>query len=103
MRHERSGTALGRRIAGILAIVAAVIATIASGVSAQNPPRTSLDVAVIGVSASTWPAIVAREKGFFAEEGLDVNFSSAGASARVLQQVVAGAANIGSSSLVDTF
>jgi NitT/TauT family transport system substrate-binding protein len=57
---------------------------------------------VIGVSVSIWPAIVAREKGFFKEEGLDVDIVTTGSSARSLQQVAAGVASFGSSSMVDT-
>jgi ABC-type nitrate/sulfonate/bicarbonate transport system substrate-binding protein len=57
---------------------------------------------VIGVSVSIWPAIVAREKGYFREHGLDIDFIDSGASARSVQQVAAGSAAIGSSSMVDT-
>jgi NitT/TauT family transport system substrate-binding protein len=62
----------------------------------------TIPAAVIGVSVSIWPAIVAREKGFFKEEGLDIEMITAGSSARSLQQVAAGVANFGSSSMVDT-
>jgi NitT/TauT family transport system substrate-binding protein len=63
---------------------------------------TTVSAAIIGISVSIWPAIVADKKGFFAEEGLKIDFISAGASARSLQQVAAGSAEIGSSSMVDT-
>ncbi len=62
----------------------------------------TVSAAIIGISVSIWPAIVADKKGFFAEEGLKIDFISAGASARSLQQVAAGSAEIGSSSMVDT-
>jgi ABC-type nitrate/sulfonate/bicarbonate transport system substrate-binding protein len=32
---------------------------------AQQPNKTTVTAAVIGVSVSIWPAIVAKEKGFF--------------------------------------
>ncbi|MCK9914346.1 ABC transporter substrate-binding protein [Microbacteriaceae bacterium K1510] len=64
--------------------------------------QVTVPAAVIGVSVSIWPAIVAREKGFFKEEGLDVDIITAGSSARSLQQVAAGVASFGSSSMVDT-
>jgi NitT/TauT family transport system substrate-binding protein len=67
-----------------------------------QPAPTTISATVIGVSVSIWPAIVADAKGFFAEEGLKVDFISAGASARALQQVAAGSAEIGSSSMVDS-
>ena len=62
----------------------------------------SVPAVVIGISVSIWPAIVADQKGFFAAEGIRVDMISAGASARSLQQVAAGSAEIGSSSMVDT-
>ncbi|MBV9970008.1 MAG: ABC transporter substrate-binding protein [Xanthobacteraceae bacterium] len=63
---------------------------------------TPLPVVVISVSVTIWPAIVADRKGFFKAEGLAVDFINSGASARSLQQVAAGSAPIGSSSMVDT-
>ncbi len=68
---------------------------------AQTAP-TTVTATIIGVSVSIWPAIVADRKGFFAEEGVKVDMIAAGASARSLQQVAAGSADIGSSSMVDT-
>jgi ABC-type nitrate/sulfonate/bicarbonate transport system substrate-binding protein len=69
---------------------------------AQSAALTPLPVVVISVSVTIWPAIVADKKGFFKQEGLDVDFINSGASARSLQQVAAGSAPIGSSSMVDT-
>lgn len=68
---------------------------------AQTPPPT-VTATIIGVSVSIWPAIIADQKGFFVEEGVNVDMISAGASTRALQQVAAGSAEIGSSSMVDT-
>jgi NitT/TauT family transport system substrate-binding protein len=70
--------------------------------SLTNSRLTNVPTVVIGVSVSIWPAIVAKEKGFFAEQGLDIDFIDSGASARSIQQVAAGSAEIGSSSMVDT-
>jgi NitT/TauT family transport system substrate-binding protein len=70
--------------------------------AASAAPLSTVTAAVIGVSSSIWPAIVAEQKGFFAEQGLDVQIISSGSSARSLQEVAAGAADIGSSSMVDS-
>jgi len=70
-------------------------------VRAASAP-VKVTAAVIGVSVSIWPAIVSKEKGFFKEEGLDVDLISTGSSSRSLQQVAAGVAQVGSSSMVDT-
>jgi ABC-type nitrate/sulfonate/bicarbonate transport system substrate-binding protein len=69
---------------------------------AQGAALTPLPVVVISVSVTIWPAIVADKKGFFKDEGLDFDLINSGASARSLQQVAAGSAPIGSSSMVDT-
>src|SRR5271155_5518451 len=93
---------LGRRFsAGVLAF--GLVLTVSGTASTQTlPPAVEVDVGIIGVSSSIWPAIVAEKKGFFAAEGLHVSFVSVGASARVAQQVAAGSLSIGSSSFVDT-
>jgi ABC-type nitrate/sulfonate/bicarbonate transport system substrate-binding protein len=72
------------------------------GLPAAAQSRTTLSAVVIGVSVSIWPAIVADKKGFFADEGLDFDLINSGSSARSLQQVAAGSAQIGSSSMVDS-
>jgi ABC-type nitrate/sulfonate/bicarbonate transport system substrate-binding protein len=82
-----------------LAILASLLG---SDAGAQRATPTTVSAVVIGVSVSIWPAIVADQKGFFAEEGLKLDFISSGASARSLQQVAAGSADIGSSSMVDS-
>jgi NitT/TauT family transport system substrate-binding protein len=85
------------------ALVGVALVAFAAGLApARAAEPTTLTAAIIGISVSIWPAIVADKKGFFAEEGLKVDFISAGASARSLQQVAAGSAEIGSSSMVDT-
>ena len=84
----------------VLALAAAVALLAVPAARAQTPPTVT--ATIIGVSVSIWPAIVADQKGFFTEEGVKVDMISAGASARSLQQVAAGSAEIGSSSMVDT-
>lgn len=71
-------------------------------VAAQPAKPTTVTAAVINVTVSIWPALVAKNKGFFKDEGLNVNIVTSGKSSRSVQQVAAGAANIGSSSMVDT-
>jgi NitT/TauT family transport system substrate-binding protein len=84
-------------LAGAAAL--AGLATLAPGRAQTAPPTVT--ATIIGVSVSIWPAIVADQKGFFVEEGVKVDIISAGASTRSLQQVAAGSAEIGSSSMVD--
>lgn len=89
-------------------ILAPALGVLLAASALADPPdanaqgRTPLPVVVIGVNVTVWPAIVADKKGFFAEEGLDFDLINSGASARSLQQVAAGSAPIGSSSMVDS-
>ncbi|MDO9413285.1 MAG: ABC transporter substrate-binding protein [Pseudolabrys sp.] len=91
---------LGSAIA--IGTLAATLALNPQAAVAQTAPPVTVTAAVIGVSISIWPAIVANEKKFFEEEGIKLDIVSAGASARALQQVAAGVAQVGSSSMVDT-
>ena len=79
-----------------------LLAGLIGGNAARAQTLTPLPVVVISVSVTIWPAIVADKKGFFKEEGLDFDLINSGASTRSLQQVAAGSAPIGSSSMVDT-
>ena len=74
----------------------------ASPAALAQPAKTPLSAVVISVTVSIWPAIVADKKGYFKDEGLDFDFINSGASTRSVQQVAAGSAPIGSSSMVDT-
>ena len=69
---------------------------------AAAQPLTPLPAVVISVSVTIWPAIVADRKGYFKDEGLDFEFINSCSSTRSAQQVAAGSAPIGSSSMVDT-
>jgi NitT/TauT family transport system substrate-binding protein len=80
------------------------LATLMGGFAAPLPALAGepLSAVVISVSVTIWPAIVADKKGFFKDEGLDFDFINSGSSTRSAQQVAAGSAPIGSSSMVDT-
>jgi ABC-type nitrate/sulfonate/bicarbonate transport system substrate-binding protein len=89
-------------IAG-LAFASPLLAVLAAPPTAvAQPAGTPLSAVVISVSVTIWPAIVADKKGYFKDEGLDFEFINSGSSTRSAQQVAAGSAPIGSSSMVDT-
>jgi NitT/TauT family transport system substrate-binding protein len=85
-----------------LAAAGLIAASLAPHRAVAQAAGTPLSAVVISVSVTIWPAIVADRKGFFKAEGLDFEFINSGASTRSLQQVAAGSAPIGSSSMVDT-
>jgi NitT/TauT family transport system substrate-binding protein len=93
-----------RRLSTTLLAVTLAVALTFGGreAAAQRAAPATVTATVIGVSVSIWPAIVAKDKGFFEEEGVRLDMITAGSSARSLQQVAAGVAHVGSSSMVDT-
>lgn len=71
--------------------------------SASNArAQTKVTLAYIGITASNWPDLVAQQKGFFKEEGLDVDWVVAGQSAKVIQLVMAGGAEFGNANAPDS-
>jgi NitT/TauT family transport system substrate-binding protein len=85
----------------ILNGLALALCLAAGGARAAEPAKVTL--AYIGMTASNWPGLVAQQKGFFKDEGIDVDWIQTGQSSKSAQQVAAGVADIGSSSMVDTF
>src|SRR5712664_2554660 len=83
-----------------LVLAAPLCAGLAAPPALAQSAGTPLSAVVISVSV--WPAIVADRKGYFKDEGLDFDFINSGSSTRSAQQVAAGSAPIGSSSMVDT-
>jgi NitT/TauT family transport system substrate-binding protein len=78
------------------------LATTASTHSLAQP-TTKVVLSIGSITATNWPGLVAQEKGFFKDEGLDVEWVQSGQSSKAAQQVMAGVAQFGSSSMVDTF
>ena len=85
-----------------LVLAAPLCAGLAARPAVAQSAGTPLSAVVISVSVTIWPAIVADKKGYFKDEGLDFDFINSGSSTRSAQQVAAGSAPIGSSSMVDT-
>src|SRR5712672_2757615 len=85
-----------------LVLAAPLCAGLAAPPALAQSAGTPLSAVVISVSVTIWPAIVADRKGYFKDEGLDFDFINSGSSTRSAQQVAAGSAPIGSSSMVDT-
>jgi NitT/TauT family transport system substrate-binding protein len=81
-----------------LAIAVAVIAPFAA--SAQTPPPATLRLAVIPVANFT-PLVVARDKGFFTEENLNVTWTTVAQGAIAVEAVYGGSAEIGGSAIFE--
>ncbi|MBE1207415.1 ABC transporter substrate-binding protein [Aminobacter carboxidus] len=87
------GSRLTRRTLFGAAIGATVLAVGLTGAQAQTKDVT---VVLPGSSALAWyPMIVAKQQGFFAEEGLNVSIQSLDGSGAVIQAMEAGRAEFG--------
>jgi NitT/TauT family transport system substrate-binding protein len=67
---------------------------------AQKPPATAVRVAALPLTNFT-PLLIAREKGWFAEENLSVTWTMAAQGAVAVQAVVGGSAEFGSSGVLE--
>jgi ABC-type nitrate/sulfonate/bicarbonate transport system substrate-binding protein len=74
-------------------------------VSSSNQPSPanaqtlqSIDFGLTAKTASEWPTLVADSLGFFAKNGVKLNYIIAGSSAAVSQQLAAGSVNMGGNS-----
>ncbi|MDB5411207.1 MAG: transporter substrate-binding protein [Rhodospirillales bacterium] len=82
------------------AAAALFLVAIASGSSARA--EETITVGTVGTGSSlNWPVYIAQEQGFFAKQGLSVDYVAAPSSAAVQQQVAAGSVDLGSGGLVD--
>ncbi len=73
----------------------AVLAVSAPAARAQAPGLTPVTFAIIGPNASEWPVFIAKQQGFFRDEGLDVSIVLAATPANVMNAVATNAANLG--------
>jgi NitT/TauT family transport system substrate-binding protein len=77
------------------------VAASGPGVAAAAPAPTELNYASTTLGWNLAPQIIAKEKGFFAGEGLSVETVITGQSATVCQQLLARAVEVGGCSLND--
>ncbi len=83
-----------KRIIGALAALVAGVA-ITTGAAAQAPEKKKLTIAVGGKSLFYYlPLTVAERKGYFKEEGLEVEIPDFAGGARALQALVGGSADM---------
>jgi len=82
-----------RFIAAIVAVFAAI--AFASAASAQAPEKKKITIAVGGKNLFYYlPLTVAERKGYFKDEGLDVEIADFAGGARALQAMVGGSADM---------
>src|SRR5690349_13080297 len=85
---------------------AVIIASLAAGVVPQAAAQTKAPPAVIRVVeipiANFTPLLVARDKGYFSEENLQVTWSPVAQGAVAVEAVFGGSAEVGGSAVFET-
>ncbi len=66
----------------------------AAAPAAAAPQRTTLSYGITGYLASYWPSFVAMNKGFFADQGIDIDIVLTESSARGAQTIASGSVDI---------
>jgi NitT/TauT family transport system substrate-binding protein len=79
----------------ISAVCAGALALAVPAARAQTPALTPVTFTIIAPNASEWPVLIAKQQGFFRDEGLDVAIVSAGTQPNVMNAVATNAANLG--------
>lgn len=75
-----------------------------SAAPSSTPPRTSLTIGQISKSVAFFPIFVARDKGYFAQQGLTVNDPSLlGTGAKLAAALVSGSIDVGGGVMTDAF
>lgn len=87
---------------------ALAIATVATGLAFGAPPAlaqaaqpVTVTMGLVTKIALAWPLYVGDAKGWFAENGVKLDFVTTGGSAKTAQQLAAGAVHIGHAGLPD--
>jgi NitT/TauT family transport system substrate-binding protein len=93
----------GTRTTTLLAASAVAIGLAFAGTpaAAQPGPPTSVTMGLVTRIALAWPLYVANAKGWFAENGVKIDFVITGGSARTVQQLAAGSVHIGHAGMPD--
>jgi NitT/TauT family transport system substrate-binding protein len=85
----------GARVLHRLVLSLCVVVTIALGATPSVALETVTALTTGKGSAYDWPCYVAKNKGFFAEVGIDLDLVAASSSAAQVQQLTAGSAGLG--------
>jgi NitT/TauT family transport system substrate-binding protein len=88
-------------VLGALSVALAAIWTNAQSVAQTKPPPTAIRVVALPIANFT-PLLVARDKGYFADENLSVTWTNVAQGGVAIQAVFGGSAEIGGSATFET-
>ena len=91
------------RSAAILAAGAALLAVLAQGADAQSTPeKRKVNVATASLGLPYLPLIIAQQRKYFADEGLEVEIAAFAGGSKALQSLMGGSSDVASGAFVGT-
>src|SRR5436305_13922588 len=84
-------------------ILSAAVLTLASQTaSAQAPEKRKVDIATASVGLPDLPLIIAQQRKYFAEEGLEVEIAAFAGGSKALQSLMGGSSDVASGAYSNT-
>ena len=90
-----------RRIATII-LSAAIVALAAQTANAQAPEKRKVNVATASLGLPYLPLIIAQQRKYFADEGLEVEIAAFAGGSKALQSLMGGSSDVASGAYSNT-
>src|SRR3954466_5358579 len=88
--------------AAILILSAVLLATLPQAASAQAPEKTKINVATASLGLPYLPLIIAQQRKYFADEGLEVEIAAFAGGSKALQSLMGGSSDVASGAYSNT-
>src|SRR5437764_15352262 len=89
------------RVASLI-LSAAVTATACQTVSAQAPEKRKVNIATASLGLPYLPLIIAQQRKYFADEGLEVEIAAFAGGSKALQSLMGGSSDVASGAYSNT-
>src|SRR5436305_812356 len=83
-------------------ISAALLAALPQAASAQAPEKTKINVATASLGLPYLPLIIAQQRKYFADEGLEVEIAAFSGGSKALQSLMGGSSDVASGAYSNT-
>src|SRR3954451_3313416 len=91
-----------RRTAAIWILSVVALAMPPQGASAQAPEKTKINVATASLGLPYLPLIIAQQRKYFADEGLEVEIAAFAGGSKALQSLMGGSSDVASGAYSNT-
>ena len=88
--------------AAVWILSAALLALMPQGASAQAPEKTKINIATASLGLPYLPLIIAQQRKYFADEGLEVEIAAFAGGSKALQSLMGGSSDVASGAYSNT-